>query len=157
MNISEKENQSFTLIVMDPTRLCIWRKHTIMVLQVNMSSFFLNRFCFQKLKLFSRRSWALQWIFTLNRWKSMHLYSRFPQTSRWTLYLVPWQSLLPNHSWWISCCGDCLQRRNKFIWVGSLVLFRYVWYLAWTVKIIKQSPNKVSEIFPVCVWVFLKG
>ena len=39
MNILEKENQSFTLIVMDPTRLCIWRKHTIMVLQVNNSSF----------------------------------------------------------------------------------------------------------------------
>merc|ERR1719197_749117 len=33
MNISGKENQSSTLIVTDPTRLCIWRKHTIMVLQ----------------------------------------------------------------------------------------------------------------------------
>ena len=39
MNISGKENQFSTLIVMDPTRLCIWRKHTIMVLQVNNSSF----------------------------------------------------------------------------------------------------------------------
>ena len=39
MNISETENQSFTSNVMALTRLCIWRKHTIMVPQVNKQSF----------------------------------------------------------------------------------------------------------------------
>ena len=41
MNILGKENQSFTLNVMARTRSSIWKKHTIMVLQVSLPSFYL--------------------------------------------------------------------------------------------------------------------
>ena len=42
MNISEIENQSSTSNVMVPTQSCIWKKHTIMALQVSLLSFFVN-------------------------------------------------------------------------------------------------------------------